>query len=115
MKEFNFMVNKTKKDILSLVLFFGVLVFFNFFIPVSVLPKGVFYNIAFGSAGGAGAASCSGKTRASPPKTTRSMANIKSNPLKPVSANEIWKRPSFETITKCSSPMFLILNKRITV
>jgi len=53
------MVNKTKKDILSLVLFFGVLVFFNFFIPVSVLPKGVFYNIAFGSAGGAGAASCS--------------------------------------------------------
>ena len=59
MKEFNFMLNKTKKDILALVLFFGVLVFFNFFIPVSVLPKGVFYNIAFGSGSAAAAASCS--------------------------------------------------------
>lgn len=54
------MVNKLKKDILSLVLFLSVLVFFNFFVPVSLLPKGVFYNIAFGSAGSsAAAASCS--------------------------------------------------------
>ncbi|MFA6077563.1 MAG: hypothetical protein WC724_00930 [Candidatus Paceibacterota bacterium] len=54
------MVNKLKKDILSLVFFLGVLAFFNFFVPVSLLPKGVFYNIAFGSSGSAAAsASCS--------------------------------------------------------